>query len=54
MEDMMVTIGIAFAVFWALLEVFALAMVKAAIVTAAVFILLGLLIEGIPNYTRKP
>jgi hypothetical protein len=44
--------GIAFFVFWLLIDVFTLTVVKAALVTALIFILIGILVEGYP-FVRK-
>lgn len=49
----MISIGLAFVVFWAFIEVFALAISKAAVVTGVLFVILGLLIEGVPKFPRK-
>lgn len=54
MENLMISIGLAFVVFWALIEAFALAVTKAAIVTGVLFVILGLLIEGVPQFKRSP
>lgn len=50
----MVVIGLAWIVFWALLEVFAIAVIKAALVTGIIFVVAGLLLEGVPSVPRKP
>lgn len=48
----MVVTGIAFVLFWALVKVFTIELTLAAIVTGVVFILLGLLLEGVPSFRR--
>jgi hypothetical protein len=48
----MLLVGLAFFVFWLLVEIFAVTLVKAALVTAIVFIVLGILTEGLPSFKK--
>lgn len=50
----MLVIGISWLLFWGLVQIFAVELIKAALVVGVVFIILGLLTEGVPNFTRKP
>lgn len=53
----MLIVGIAFLVFWLLVQVLAFEIVKAALITAIIFIVAGIFVEGLPNdlkFTRKP
>lgn len=50
----MLLIGLAFLVDWLLVQVFALDSLKAVLVTAIIFILLGVLVEGPDYYGRRP
>lgn len=52
--DSMLLIGLAFLVDWLLVQVFALDSLKAVLVTAIIFILLGVLVEGPDYYGRRP
>lgn len=45
----MLYIGLGFLLDWVLMTVFNLEVMKSALITAVVFIILGLLVEGIPN-----
>lgn len=49
----MLIVGLAFLVDWLLQDVFTVEAVKAALVTGIVFVLLGLLVEGMPNWRRN-
>lgn len=42
----MLIVGVSWLVFWLLLSVFTVEIVKAALVTAIIFVLLGVLVEG--------
>lgn len=48
----MILIGLSWLIFWLLVEVFTVAVIKAALVTALVFIILGLL-NGERPWERK-
>jgi len=50
----MVLIGISWLVFWLLVEVFTVTLMHAALATALIFIVLGLLVEGVPPWERRP
>lgn len=50
----MLLIGVSWLLFWLLITVFLIEVVKAALVTAIVFIVLGLLLEGWPELKRRP
>lgn len=54
LENIMVVIGLSFLVLWLLIVVFTLPVVKAVLITGILFIALGLLIEGVPTFHRKP
>lgn len=48
----MLIVGLSWLVFWLLINVFSVALDKAALVTAIIFIVLGLVSEGVPNLRR--
>lgn len=48
----MLIIGLSWLVFWLLQDVFNIEEVKSALVTAIIFIVLGLITEGVPNWKR--
>lgn len=48
----MLVVGLSWIVFWLLQDVFNVEEIKSALVTALVFIILGLVMEGVPNWKR--
>lgn len=48
----MLIIGLSWLVFWLLNDVFTVELIKAALVTGLIFLVLGLLVEGVPNLRR--
>lgn len=53
----MLIVGLSWFVFWLLINVFTMAIDKAALVTALIFIILGVVLEGRPvidKYITKP
>lgn len=50
----MLLIGLSWLLYWLLISVFVVEAVKAALIVAIVFILLGLLVEGAPAFKRLP
>lgn len=48
----MLVIGVSWVVFWLLQDVFNVEEVKSALVTALIFVIVGLLTEGFPNWKR--
>jgi len=50
----MLLIGLSWLVDWLLISVFNVELVKAALVTGLIFLVLGLLTEGVPNFHKRP
>lgn len=50
----MLVVGISWLLFWLLINVFNVVVDKAALITAIIFILAGLLLEGYPHFLRRP
>lgn len=48
----MLIIGLSWLVFWLLQDVFSVEEIKSVLVTAIIFIVLGLITEGVPNWKR--
>lgn len=48
----MLIVGLSWLVYWLMVDVFSVETIKAALVTGLVFIILGLLVEGVPNWKR--
>lgn len=48
----MLIVGLSWLVYWLMVDVFSVEAIKAALVTGLVFIILGLLVEGVPNWKR--
>lgn len=49
----MLIVGISWLVYWLMIDVFSVETIKAALVTGIVFVLLGLLVEGMPSWKRS-
>lgn len=49
----MTLIGLSWIVFWMIIQVFAVELIKAALIVGIIFLVLGLLIDGIPNINLK-
>lgn len=49
----MLIVGLSWLVYWLMVDVFSVETIKAALVTGLVFIILGLLVEGVPNWKRS-
>lgn len=48
----MVVVGCSWVLYWLLVDTFNLDSLKAALVTGVVFIIAGLLVEGLPTFKR--
>lgn len=46
--------GLAFLFDWLLIKVFEVELVKSLLITAIVFIIVGIILEGYPNLTKRP
>jgi hypothetical protein len=50
----MLLIGLSFLLYWLLLSVFTVELIKATLIMAIVLILLGLVVEGAPSFKQFP
>lgn len=49
---MYILVGASWLFYWALVDVFDIESLKASLVTGVVFVLVGLILGGVPNFSR--